>query len=409
MIEHDNVPGISGSDGVLDTAVLTPTFIMTDRHTDTACVSFAETGEAYTIAKDNPGRKDIVTLVRDCSPGRSLSVMLDRKAGILVDAYPICMPGDETPGRWLTDPQGRGRGRWSGQPRWAVRHGVALCHWSMGRTRRADNVLMPDGTRGPADDIYLMTEGAWRRPDGKGGWIHGRIEFSDLDAVFTDMEFPNRRKPRDDGGKPSMEADMAADAALLDAVEDDGFAQALYAAMCNREWRRRDSTARWNASWRAAGGIVADLRRRGEIYLDYYCSGMGGADAVNEGDLRDDVRAALDAIGWHALSENETLRDHAAATVRIAELETVPATSEPAWYPKPFNGMPRKRDPDLTTWSGRIHNLGITGRVSEEGWRELWEMIDLEMDRRPAGKRPSTLVSKVPLPSRPNDATGDRT
>jgi hypothetical protein len=71
----------------------------------------------------------------------------------------------------------------------------------------------------------------------------------------------------------------------------------------------------WSASWRSAGGIVADMRQQGD-YIDWYCSGMGGfatlADEtddeakelfdrkgyVPEGCITDEIRSDLQSIGW---------------------------------------------------------------------------------------------------------------
>jgi hypothetical protein len=38
----------------------------------------------------------------------------------------------------------------------------------------------------------------------------------------------------------------------------------------------------WSASWRSAGGIVANLQGKGD-YMDWYCSGMGGFNREYEG------------------------------------------------------------------------------------------------------------------------------
>jgi hypothetical protein len=70
---------------------------------------------------------------------------------------------------------------------------------------------------------------------------------------------------------------------------DTEFAQRVYAALCNKGWRRGDEG--FSCSWRAAGAIVADLRREGD-YLDWYCSG-GEDDPVAS-----DVRDALAPFGW---------------------------------------------------------------------------------------------------------------
>ena len=102
----------------------------------------------------------------------------------------------------------------------------------------------------------------------------------------------------------------------------DDYAQNLYAAWCNMQWcpkelwptlRQDPEKDLWTASWRGAGGIVADIRNCGEDYMDYYCSGMGGlatydeaeGDAymarmkyVPEGTITDEIATDLDRLGW---------------------------------------------------------------------------------------------------------------
>lgn len=80
----------------------------------------------------------------------------------------------------------------------------------------------------------------------------------------------------------------------------ESYAQNLYAAMCNMQWQKKDvwpilTDELWGATWRGAGGIVADLRCEGD-YMDWYCSGMGGIAALPE-DLgnEDQLEAAMEA------------------------------------------------------------------------------------------------------------------
>ena len=77
-------------------------------------------------------------------------------------------------------------------------------------------------------------------------------------------------------------------------VSDDQIASELYAAMCNMRWTHTTyatSDEPWSCTWRAAGQIVAELRRQGESYLDWYLSG-------GEGTVTDRVYLALEGIGW---------------------------------------------------------------------------------------------------------------
>lgn len=130
--------------------------------------------------------------------------------------------------------------------------------------------------------------------------------------------------------KPPYPHDMINDITLcpevMTAMEDDDFAQHLYASICNRMWfkitpdqqgvfdRLSASSDRdkmeyneyWAASWRSAGGIVADMRepflrrasKRLEGYLDWYCSG-------SEGHLFEDVEELLKKLHWYSFGEND--------------------------------------------------------------------------------------------------------
>ena len=98
----------------------------------------------------------------------------------------------------------------------------------------------------------------------------------------------------------------------------DDYAQNLYAAMCNMQWQKTEvmpilKDELWSCSWRSAGGIVAELRGKGD-YLDWYCSGMGGlADYdyeegervmslkkyVTESTVTEEIKEDLRQLGWH--------------------------------------------------------------------------------------------------------------
>jgi len=118
-----------------------------------------------------------------------------------------------------------------------------------------------------------------------------------------------------------LEADIQNCPEVVDKVINrDDYAQNLYAAMCNTRWIPADvfdilKEDFWHCSWRAAGGIVANIQRKGD-YMNWYCSGMGGftsfADEteeetqahmaakkyVSEGTVTDEIRADLRKLGW---------------------------------------------------------------------------------------------------------------
>ena len=103
------------------------------------------------------------------------------------------------------------------------------------------------------------------------------------------------------------------------------YAQNLYAAMCNNDFQQLEvwpilKDDRWSASWRHAGGIVADMRGEGD-YIDWYCSGIRNSDPlepgewenwtleqqtrykegeafVGEGMITDEIKLDLKKLGW---------------------------------------------------------------------------------------------------------------
>jgi hypothetical protein len=108
----------------------------------------------------------------------------------------------------------------------------------------------------------------------------------------------------------NLEEDIRACAWMLKKVVDnETYAQNLYAAMCNNVFQPNQVWPRlrdeyWSCSWRAAGGIVADLRGQGD-YIDWYCSGIMGVGEtdsfrgyVSESTITDEIRQDLFAIGW---------------------------------------------------------------------------------------------------------------
>jgi hypothetical protein len=100
-------------------------------------------------------------------------------------------------------------------------------------------------------------------------------------------------------------------------IDHDSYAQNLYAAICNNVFQKNDVWPRiadqyWSRSWRSAGGIIANIRQKGD-YMDWYCSGMGGLAIydvqegneymakmkyVPEGTVTDEIRQDLFVIGW---------------------------------------------------------------------------------------------------------------
>ena len=85
----------------------------------------------------------------------------------------------------------------------------------------------------------------------------------------------------------NMEYDLRSTKWICDkAKTSEAYAQNLYAAICNNEFTKNDvwpllTDKRWSASWRSAGGIIANMVEQGD-YIDWYCSGIRGDWTVEE-------------------------------------------------------------------------------------------------------------------------------
>ena len=119
--------------------------------------------------------------------------------------------------------------------------------------------------------------------------------------------------------KNNMEYDLRSSKEMCDKViASDNYAQNLYAAICNNDFvklevipilRQDPDKDFWSASWRSAGGIIADMRGQGD-YIDWYCSGIGNDESgygldhrpangyVPEGCITDEIRNDLQSLGW---------------------------------------------------------------------------------------------------------------
>lgn len=77
----------------------------------------------------------------------------------------------------------------------------------------------------------------------------------------------------------------------------DIYSQNLYAALCSNQFLYGDKE--WTCSWRMSGGIVADIRGRGESYLDFYCCGIGRKEGyIRESFVTDEIKLDLMMMGW---------------------------------------------------------------------------------------------------------------
>lgn len=79
---------------------------------------------------------------------------------------------------------------------------------------------------------------------------------------------------------------------IIKLLKDETFANKFYGALCNTEiYSLKTGDPLGGYSWRAAGALIAELRNKGENYLDYYCNGM-------EGQNLDEVNLYLEKVGY---------------------------------------------------------------------------------------------------------------
>jgi len=140
-----------------------------------------------------------------------------------------------------------------------------------------------------------------------------------LDLFEKTLEQHNHKFDDPESRKNNMEYDLLTTEWILEKVRArDDYAQNLYAAICNNDFiplevvpilRQDPEKDYWGASWRSAGGIIADMQQKGD-YIDWYCSGIGNDETgyglthrrangyVPEGLITDEIRNDLHRLGW---------------------------------------------------------------------------------------------------------------
>jgi hypothetical protein len=121
----------------------------------------------------------------------------------------------------------------------------------------------------------------------------------------------------------NMEYDLVTTDWILAKVRaNESYAQNLYAAICNNDFQKLAvipilTEKTWSASWRSAGGIIADMRQEGD-YIDWYCSGIRNDSNydpelnikfpngyVPEKVVTDEIREDLKRLGWIVVDQND--------------------------------------------------------------------------------------------------------
>jgi hypothetical protein len=298
------------------------------------------------------------------------------------------MAMSEPRGRWV--PNEYGGNTWGeGASTWSDPHGSATVHYLFGRPVRVENAIAADGKTIPhLETMSFFDPDVWRHADGNGGYSIGRLLICEDGATFTfdavlDAAF--KADPAADDALP-IQRDLANDPEFMRRIEEDGFANAAYASFCNREWRREDGE-RHQISWRRSGGMVADLRRRGESYNDFYPYSNPYDRTSPEAR---DVEEIYARLGWTELTTAEAEADQELAATLLAEVELRPAGDT-----RPIERhRPRGVDEgdDLFSRAYRAHE---TGRATDAEFAFIEKRI-IHEDRSLTPEQVAALLSPKP-------------
>lgn len=149
-----------------------------------------------------------------------------------------------------------------------------------------------------------------------------------LDFLNLSRNLVEEREQKPEWRENNMEHDLRTTDWILEKVRtDETYAQNLYAAMCNNDFKKildennpetidkilREDIPQWSCSWRYAGGIIADMREEGD-YIDWYCSGIRDHDPtaepvngrlfVSESVVTDEIRDDILRLGWRIIQDD---------------------------------------------------------------------------------------------------------
>lgn len=180
------------------------------------------------------------------------------------------------------------------------------------------------------DRHTFQKEGYIKRMEEKGE--EPNPDYIQMYKTWREQDEENLNNP--EWQKDNMEYDLRSTEWICDKVkESQVYSQNLYAAICNNDFQKLDvipilKDQRWSASWRHAGGIIADMREEGD-YINWYCSGIRNNDEISpeefnnlteeqqihyketqafvpESVVTDDIREDLKKLGWIVIPNDET-------------------------------------------------------------------------------------------------------
>ena len=165
----------------------------------------------------------------------------------------------------------------------------------------------------------FQVEGAKRRAEEKGEEVPE--QYLEFWKTAKEQDAANLVDPK--WQKNNMQDDLrSTDWILAKVRESETYAQNLYAAICNNDFCKREmwpilKEEYWSASWRSAGGIIADMQEKGD-YINWYCSGIGNHEKgfgldhrqangyVPESVVTEEIKDDLYKLGWLVIESKDS-------------------------------------------------------------------------------------------------------
>ncbi|WDZ75046.1 hypothetical protein PWG15_10435 [Ensifer adhaerens] len=217
---------------------------------------------------------------------------------------------DEYPeGYVLSEAPGQPKYRWSD---YGQRHGAAVLHHRFGRPYAADNVRLPDGSRGRAHAAHIDRQD-WRRPlnDHERAWSSaataipirwrwGTLVVTPDDLVFEDDQSPPSFELA--GHNAQLNDDLCQSVEIKQLALTMEGCNALYGSLLLGLWgRSRDAEEGTSYSRKEAAKLLAKVRGLGETHYD-----IKGARWLNYRAYPSELQSVshyFERLGWYDLTE----------------------------------------------------------------------------------------------------------
>lgn len=192
------------------------------------------------------------------------------------------------------------------------RHGAAILHYRFGRPYAADNVRLPDGTRGRVCATHINRKD-WRRPlnDHERAWssaavaipIHwrwGALIVAPDDLIFEDNQSPSPIHFSEDNERLDRDLYRSQEIREL-AVRMEG-CNSLYRLLVYGFWQQHPDEDPLTYTHDEAATTLAAIRGLGETHYDlanaHWLGYPGGEDQL--------MRRHLERHGWYDLRDQPT-------------------------------------------------------------------------------------------------------